>query len=72
MPESNVEANTGLKLTALSVADAAKVLSRMCGKTIADAAIRAHVNAGAPTNADGTINLVAYAAWLAKENANAN
>jgi hypothetical protein len=25
------------------------------------------VNAGAPTNADGTINLVHYSAWLARE-----
>jgi hypothetical protein len=28
---------------------------------------RADIDAGAPTNADGTINLVHYAAWLVKE-----
>ena len=28
---------------------------------------RADVDAGAPANADGTLNLVHYAAWLVKE-----
>jgi hypothetical protein len=28
---------------------------------------QADVDAGAPTNGDGTINLVHYAAWLVKE-----
>jgi hypothetical protein len=29
--------------------------------------VRADVAAGAPTNPDGTLNLVHYAAWLAKK-----
>jgi len=29
--------------------------------------LREDIDAGAPTNADGTINLVHYAAWLVKE-----
>jgi hypothetical protein len=29
--------------------------------------LEADIAAGAPTNADGTINLVHYAAWLVKE-----
>jgi len=29
--------------------------------------VREDVAAGAPTNPDGTVNLVHYAAWLAKE-----
>jgi hypothetical protein len=29
--------------------------------------LRADIDAGAPANADGTINLVHYAAWLVKE-----
>jgi len=60
----------GLKLTALSVADAAKALSAAAGRTISETAIRADIETGAPVNADGTINLVHYAAWLAKEIAN--
>jgi len=31
--------------------------------------IRYDIEAGAPVNADGTVNLVHYAAWLAKETA---
>jgi hypothetical protein len=52
---------------ALPVADAARVLSRLGGKAVTEAMIRADVDAGAPTNADGTLNLVHYAAWLVKE-----
>lgn len=63
-------AKHGLKLTALSVADAAKALSAASGKPVSEALIRKDIDAGAPTNADGTISLVHYAAWLAKEVAN--
>jgi hypothetical protein len=52
---------------ALGVADAAKLLSRVGGQTVAEATIRGDVEAGAPVNADGTINLIHYAAWLARE-----
>jgi len=54
-------------LTALTVAQAAKVLSAAGGRRITDEMIRADIDAGAPINDDGTINLVHYAAWLAKE-----
>lgn len=56
-----------LKVTALSVADAARILSAAGGRAISEAAIRAHIEAGSPTNADGTINLIHYAAWLNME-----
>jgi hypothetical protein len=52
---------------ALSVADAARVLSRMGSKAVTEEMLRADIDAGAPTNANGTINLVHYAAWLVKE-----
>jgi len=52
---------------ALSVADAARVLSRLGGKAVTEAMLHADIDAGAPTNADGTLNLVHYAAWLVKE-----
>jgi hypothetical protein len=52
---------------ALSPADAATLLSRLSGRPIAAALIAADVEAGAPTNADGTLNLVHYAAWLVRE-----
>jgi hypothetical protein len=56
-----------LNPTALALADAARALSQVSGQTITEEMIRADVASGAPTNADGTLNLVHYAAWLAKE-----
>ena len=37
------------------------------GKPVTDAMLRADIDAGAPVNADGSLNLVHYAAWLVKE-----
>ena len=46
---------------ALAVAQAARLLG------VAEQTIRDHVAAGAPAAANGTINLVQYAAWLNRE-----
>jgi len=59
-----------LKLTALSVADAAKAMSAASGRVITEAMIESDIAVGAPANSDGTINLIHYAAWLAREIAN--
>jgi hypothetical protein len=56
-----------LKPAALAVADAARVLTRLGGSEVTEAMLRADIDAGAPTNGDGTLNLVHYAAWLVKE-----
>ena len=53
--------------TALALADAARLLARVGSPSITEAMLRDDVAAGAPTNADGTINLVHYAAWLVRE-----
>ena len=53
-----------LNPAALRVEDAAKLLSAAAGQQITAEMLRADIDAGAPTNADGTINLVHYAAWL--------
>jgi hypothetical protein len=53
--------------TALAPADAARLLARVGFPSITEDMLRADVAAGAPINADGTINLVHYAAWLVKE-----
>ena len=53
-------------LTALTVAQAIKVLSAAGGRRITEDMLRADIDAGAPVNANGTLNLVHYAAWLAK------
>lgn len=52
---------------ALPISDAAKVLSKAGGRVIRVDQIEADIAAGAPQNGDGTINLIAYAAWLARE-----
>ena len=57
----------GLNPAAISVTDAATVLSRMGGKPVTADMLEADIDGGAPTNADGTINLVHYAAWLVRE-----
>jgi len=56
-----------LNPSALAVPDAALLLSRLGGKPVTEAMLRADIDAGAPTNADDSINLVRYAAWLLKE-----
>jgi hypothetical protein len=56
-----------LSPAAMPVADAARVLTRLGGKPVTDVMLRADIDAGAPTNADGSVNLVHYAAWLVKE-----
>jgi hypothetical protein len=58
------------KPTALSVVQAAKVLSQLSRKTITVEMIKADIASGAPANRDGSINVVHYAAWLAREESN--
>lgn len=54
-------------INALSVEDAATAISNAYQTRITADQIKADIEAGAPTNADGTINVVAYAAWLLQE-----
>lgn len=56
-----------LNPTALSKADAVTMLSKVGGKPISISMLDADLAAGAPTNADGTLNLIHYAAWLLQE-----
>ena len=51
----------------LSVEQAAKLLSAAAKVRVPVEQIAADVEAGAPTNPDGTINLIHFAAWLVKE-----
>ena len=52
--------------TSLSIEQLAMMLERL-GAPIGREAIEADLKAGAPVNADGTIHLLHYAAWLARE-----
>ena len=58
-----------LQPTALSIENAARLLTAASGRTISTDMISRDTDAGAPLNPDGTINLIHYAAWLAKERA---
>lgn len=66
------------KITALTPAQAAKILAAAGNRRITEAMVRADIQAGAPTNPGNadprnpvTVNLVHYAAWLARETAHA-
>ena len=52
---------------ATPVDKAAKLLSALARRQILASQVEQDLNDGAPTNADGTINLLHYAAWLVKE-----
>jgi hypothetical protein len=56
-----------LNPTALALADAARLLSAAGGRAVSVEMLDSDLAAGAPRNPDGTLNLVAYAAWLVKE-----
>jgi hypothetical protein len=65
--DTSIEAKPALNPTALPAADAARLLSAAGGQRVTAEMIQADVDVGAPTNGDGTINLVHYAAWLVRE-----
>ncbi len=52
---------------ALTVDQAARLLSAAGPKPVTPEMVRDDLDDGAPTNADGTLNLVHYAAWLLRE-----
>ncbi|MFV0442873.1 MAG: hypothetical protein ACK5Q5_04800 [Planctomycetaceae bacterium] len=59
-----------LNPNALAPGDVAALLSRTGIAAVSEAQVRDEVVAGAPTNPDGTLNLVHYAAWLVTEMSN--
>jgi hypothetical protein len=69
MPEPNAEGRQGPQLNpqALRLADLARILSALGTRSVTVEMLQADIDAGAPTNPDGTINLVNYAVWLVAE-----
>jgi hypothetical protein len=61
---------SGLRLTALPIESVISILRKVGAKQISADCIRADQAAGAPVNADGTINLLAYSAWMLQQIAN--
>jgi hypothetical protein len=61
------DSNNPIDPTRLSVEQAAKLLSAAYRERIEADKIQLDLQNGAPVNADGTINLMHYGAWQAKE-----
>lgn len=55
------------RLSAMPIGQVATLLRHAGSQQTSVDTIRADLAAGAPANRDGTINLVVYAAWLARE-----
>jgi hypothetical protein len=52
---------------ALDIDDAVRLLRASGSRHASAERVRADIDAGAPTNVDGTVNLVHYGAWLARQ-----
>ena len=56
-----------IRLTALSKEALVRLLKNAGSSTISAETLEADIAAGAPVNADGTVSLVEFAAWLCRE-----
>ena len=56
-----------LKITAISVADAARALASAYGRRVTEDEVRQIAEAGGLIRADDTINLLEYVAYLVRE-----
>lgn len=65
--ETSNSPNPAMNPLRLPLADAARVLSAASGQAITAEMLEQDVVLGAPTNQDGTLNLVHFAAFLVKE-----
>ena len=59
-------AKPALNPAAIAVEDAARLLGAAAGQHVSAEMIRADIDAGAPVNGDGTLNLLHYTAWIIK------
>ena len=69
MPETNANGRqpSGLNPQALRLEDLARILTALGPMPVTVEVLRADIEQGAPTNRDGTVNLLHIAAWLARE-----
>jgi len=61
------EQSRPLKITALSIAEVAKVLSSASGRQITEEQVRTIAECGNLVKPDGTISLLEYTAFLVRE-----
>lgn len=64
--------NNSLKITALPPELLVRLLKQAGSRMISAETLAADFEAGAPKNQDGTVNLIEYAAWLAKGDEDVN
>ena len=57
----------GVNPMSLSVEDMSRLLSAGGGRKISPGQVQADIDAGAPVDSGGRMNLVHYAAWLVQE-----
>lgn len=57
---------TAINPAALSIEDAAQLLTSVGGHVVTAEMITRDIQAGAPRNHDGSINIVHYGAWLTR------
>jgi hypothetical protein len=60
-----------VRITALPVADLARILAAAYGRRVSEEDVRLVVEAGGLLRPDGTVNLLEYVAFLAREVSNA-
>ena len=56
-----------LKITAIQQEKLLEILRKSGSREVSPGMLTADIEAGAPVNEDGTINMIEYAAWLLKE-----
>jgi hypothetical protein len=66
-PSPQTNGSTSVNPLAIPVAELASMLSKVSGRTVTAEQVRADLERGAPSLPDGRVNLVHYAAWLARE-----
>jgi hypothetical protein len=73
MTDSNPEGRqaNGMSPQGLRLDDLARILTALGVKPVTVEMLQADLDDGAPTNPDGTVNVVQYLAWLLKEGAGA-
>ena len=64
--------DNSLKITALLPELLVRLLKQAGSRMISAETLAAEFEAGAPKNQDGTVNLIEYAAWLAKGDEDVN
>ncbi len=68
MPETNANGRQpgGINPQALRLEDLARILTALGPTPVPIETIQSDIACGAPVNRDGTINLLHYASWLAR------